>query len=103
MKNNFRRTKVEHSDLFENEVIYNSSILTIISDLLIGMIVGVGICFGFIFAFFMLGGSLLFSLFVFIFILLLSASLALILKFIVLVIILKKKEIELLHRILHKR
>ena len=81
---------------------YNLSSMAIIIEVLVGAILGIALCFGFFFAFFMLRGSLLISLGIFLIILIIAAFAVLVLKYMFILVTLKLREIELLEKIAGK-
>ena len=78
---------------------YNLSSVAIIIEVLVGAILGIALCFGFFFAFFMIRGSLLVSLGIFLIILIIAAFAVLVLKYLFILVTLKLREIELLEKI----
>ena len=78
---------------------YNLSSVAIIIEVLVGAILGIALCFGFFFAFFMIRGSLLVSLGIFLIILIIATFAVLVLKYLFILVTLKLREIELLEKI----
>ena len=81
---------------------YNLSSVAIIIEVLVGAILGIALCFGFFFAFFMIRGSLLVSLGIFLIILIIATFAVLVLKYLFILVTLKLHEIELLEKIARK-
>ena len=81
---------------------YNLSSVAIIIEVLVGAILGIALCFGFFFAFFMIRGSLLVSLGIFLIILIIATFAVLVLKYMFILVTLKLREIELLEKIARK-
>lgn len=86
----------------KHSVLYNLKAIAIIIEVLIGAILGVALCFGFFFSFFILRGNLIVSFGVFFIILIFAAFGVLMLKYLFLLVSLKLREIELLEQILKK-
>lgn len=82
---------------------YNFSFISILSEILIGSVVGIAICLGLIFSFFIVRGSLFLSVFYFVIILVITAFFVLLLKYVFLSVCLKKNEVELLKKFLNKK
>ena len=82
--------------------LYNLKSIAVIIEVLVGAILGIALCFGFFFAFFVVRGSLIFSLGAFLLILIIAAFFVLVLKYMFVLIFLKLREIELLEKIARK-
>ncbi|MGX3011893.1 hypothetical protein ACWIUD_10125 [Helicobacter sp. 23-1044] len=86
--------------LLKNEAfLYNLKSIGIIIEMLIGAILGIALCFGFFFAFFVVRGSLLVSLGIFFIILIIAAFAILVLKCMFVLVGLKLREIRILEKI----
>ncbi|MGX2982095.1 hypothetical protein [Helicobacter sp. 23-1045] len=79
--------------------LYNLKSIGIIIEMLIGAILGIALCFGFFFAFFVVRGSLLVSLGIFFIILIIAAFAILVLKCMFVLVGLKLREIRILEKI----
>ena len=101
MKNSIRKRyyKPKSSIKSDSVLLYNISFIATLLEILIGAILGIALCFGFIFSFFMLKGSLLVSIALFCVIMILAIFLVLLFKYIFLSIVLRIKEIEVLEKI----
>ncbi|RDU63966.1 hypothetical protein [Helicobacter sp. MIT 14-3879] len=101
-KQNTYKNKVsakEANDLQKDSFLYNSAFISIFIEILVGAVLGVSICFGFIFSFFILRGSLIISLGIFFIILIFAIFLVLFLKYMYFLVSLKVKEVKLLEDI----
>lgn len=78
---------------------YNLASVAIIIEVLVGAILGIALCFGFFFAFFVVRVNLLVSFGIFLIILIFAAFFVLILKYMFILVILKIREIGFLERI----
>lgn len=107
MKNLIRKRRdsaLKHNcDSKNASFLYNVQSVSIIVEVLIGAILGVALCFGFFFAFFVLRGNLIISLGVFFIILILALFAILILKYMLVLVTLKIKEMKLLENIKKQR
>lgn len=89
---------------FKNSaLLYNIKSISIIIEILVGAILGIALCLGFFFAFFVVRGSLIFSLGIFFIILIIAAFFVLILKYLFIAVTLKMREIGLLEQVLKGR
>lgn len=103
MKNSIRNRKYKpQSELKTTSFLYNFSSMGIIVEILIGAVLGIAICCGFIFSFIILRGNLFISLGIFLIILILALFLVFLFKYAFMIVMLKVKEIEILEKILHK-
>lgn len=82
--------------------LYNLTSVAIIIEVLVGAILGITLCFGFFFAFFVLRGSLVVSFGIFLIILIIATFFVLALKYMFVLILLKLREIGLLEKIARK-
>lgn len=80
-------------------LLYNLKSISIIIEVLVGAILGIALCFGFFFAFFILRGSLVLSLGIFFIILIIAAFFVLMLKYLFVFTALKMREVGLLEKI----
>ena len=78
---------------------YNLSSVAVIIEVLVGAILGIALCFGFFFAFFVVRGSVLISFGIFLIILIFAAFFVLVLKYMFILVMLKIREIGILERI----
>lgn len=101
MKNSIRKRyyKPKSFTKSDNALLYNISFITTLSEILVGAILGIALCLGFIFSFFILKGSILVSTALFCVIMVLAIFLVFLFKYVLLSVILKSKEIEILEKI----
>lgn len=109
MKNNIDKTDVEKvADISNNRALqkssflYNFTSMGILIEILVGALLGISLCFGFVFSFIMLRGNLVISVGIFIIILIFAIFLVLVLKYVYFIASLKAREIELLESINNK-
>lgn len=102
MKNRIKKRR-ENADSLnlpdKNNFWYNLSSVAIIIEVLVGAILGIALCFGFFFAFFVLRVSPIVSFGIFLIILIFAAFFVLVLKYMFILVILKIRELGLLERI----
>lgn len=84
-------------------LLYNLKSISIIIEVLVGAILGIALCFGFFFTFFILRESLVLSLGIFFIILIIATFFVLMLKYLFVFTTLKMREIGLLEKIIKKR
>lgn len=101
MKNSIRKRyfKPKSSIKSDSVLLYNISFITTLTEILIGAILGIALCLGFIFSFFILKGSILVSVVLFCVIIIIAVFLVFLFKYVFLSVILKTKEIEILEKI----
>lgn len=109
MKNNIDKTDIEKvADISNNQALqkssflYNFTSMGIFIEILVGALLGISLCFGFVFSFIMLRGNLVISVGIFIIILIFAIFLVLVLKYVYFIASLKAREIELLESINNK-
>lgn len=109
MKNNIDKTDIEKvADISNNRALqkssflYNFTSMGIFIEILVGALLGISLCFGFVFSFIMLRGNLVISVGIFIIILIFAIFLVLVLKYVYFIASLKAREIELLESINNK-
>lgn len=85
--------------LQKSAFLYNFTSMGVFIEILIGALLGIALCFGFVLSFFILKGSLILSLGIFFIILIFAIFLVLVLKYVYFVASLKAREIELLESI----
>lgn len=86
-------------NLQKSALLYNFASMGIFIEILIGALLGIALCFGFVLSFFIIKGSLIISLGIFFIILIFAIFLVLVLKYVYFVALLKAREIELLESI----
>lgn len=98
MKNSIRkrRYKRKTDEVTDSVLLHNLSSIGIFVEILIGAVLGVSICFGFVLSFLVIKGSILFSTALFMLILIFAVFFVLLFKYVFLSVMLKVKEIELL-------
>lgn len=109
MKNNIDKTDIEkvagisnNRALQKSSFLYNFTSMGIFIEILVGALLGISLCFGFVFSFIMLRGNLVISVGIFIIILIFAIFLVLVLKYVYFIASLKAREIELLESINNK-
>lgn len=109
MKNRIRKRIYKPQTSFKKDNLFlsNFTIISKLTEILIGAVVGMGLGYGFIFSFFSLPSFLLhtnifISCGVFISILIFTLLFVLLFKYIFFSIILKVKEVEMIEKILHQ-
>lgn len=103
MKNRIKKTRYKPKSITnQNNFLYNFSSIGIFIEILIGAILGIAICFGFVFSFFVLRGNLFISTGIFLIIMILAVFFVMIFKYMFILITLKIKEIDILDRIAKK-
>lgn len=83
----------------KNNFWYNLSSVSVIIEVLVGAILGIALCFGFFFAFFVVRGSVLVSFGIFLIILIFATFFVLVLKYMFILVMLKVREIGLLEKL----
>lgn len=83
----------------KNNFWYNLSSVAIIIEVLVGAILGIALCFGFFFAFFVVRVSFIVSFGIFLIILIFATFFVLVLKYMFILVMLKIREVGLLERI----
>ena len=82
--------------------LYNLKSVSVIVEVLVGAVLGIALCFGFFFAFFVMRGSLIVSLGIFFIILIFAVLFVLALKYMLILVAMKMREIGLLEQILRR-
>ena len=104
MKNSIRkrRYKPKSSSKLDSIFLHNITFVTTLAEILIGAVLGIALCFGFVLSFFVIKGSILVSTLLFCVIMILALFLVFLFKYIYLSAMLKMREIEILDKIYHK-
>ncbi|RAX52687.1 hypothetical protein CCY99_06860 [Helicobacter sp. 16-1353] len=104
MRNSIRKRRYKpKSVLNSNKVfLYNFAFISVIVEILIGAVLGIALCCGFVISFIVFKGNLLLSVGIFCVILIIAVFLVLLFRYIFLSVLLKTKEIEILEKILIK-
>lgn len=92
----------KNKDLQKSAFLYNFASMGIFIEILVGALLGISLCFGFVFSFIILRGNLVISIGIFIIILIFAIFLVLVLKYVYFIASLKTREIELLETINNK-
>lgn len=98
-KNPFLSEFLTNNSIDKKSFFYNFNQMGILIEILIGAILGLSICFGFVFCFFIFGGNIFISFGFFLVIIIVAIFLVLLLKYMFLLVMLKIKEIKLLEKI----
>lgn len=101
MRNSIKKRRFKPVSALKSDTsfLYNFSSIAIYAEVLIGAVLGVALCFGFVFSFFLLGGSIFVSLGIFFSILIIAVFFVFLFKYVFIATALKVKEIEILERI----
>lgn len=103
MKNKIRKARFKNIDKSsDSHLLYNFSFIVVLSEILVGCIIGISIFLGYIFSFIVFKGDIFASLCIFIIILIISLFFILLFKYFILSIILKKKEVYMLEGFLNE-
>lgn len=105
MKNSIRKRRYQPKskiDSSNNTFLYNFAFMSVLTEILIGAVLGASICCGFIFSYIIMKGNIFVSTVIFFIIILFALFLVLLFKYIFIMVLLKIKEIDILEKLLRK-